>query len=137
VVSLSRRCGGLCSFIGIVSRLKDRRIFSRSFALGMRLSLLYSPHTKSSIQSASYPFRAGDFFHGYSSWEVKLTSHSSLVTSLRMHGAVLPFRHTPSWSALGQVSFVLHLTGLFLPLTVVTRAARTNPTWSVSYFVGY
>ena len=105
VVSSSRHCGSLGSSIGIVSRLKDQRIFIRSLAEAVHLSLLYSPHTKSSVQSASCPFCAGDFFHGYSGWEMKLTSHSCLVTSLRMHGAVLSFRHAPSWRVLGHVSF--------------------------------
>jgi hypothetical protein len=105
VVFLSRHCGSLGNSISIVSRLKDRRIFIRFLAEAIHLSLFYSPHTKSSVQTASYPFCAGDFFHGYSGWEMKLTSHSCLVTSFRMHGAVLSFHHAPSCRALGQVSF--------------------------------
>jgi hypothetical protein len=77
------------------------------------LSLMYSFHTKFGVQSASCPFRAGNFFHGHSDRDVKLTSYSSLLTNLRMYGAVLPFPHIPSWHVMEDISFVLHVTGRF------------------------
>jgi len=92
---------------------------------GNRIFLLHSIESCSRAGSTSHSVSNGEsFYRNTSSQSMKQTTHSHLVLTLRMYGAIPPLPHMPLWHA--QRRHLIHAARTILIQFYITWAIHYN-----------